>query len=746
MTTRSETFGRLLKAGISSIAYCEGKTAQAVEMDLGEQLGIAGYTVQRYKTGYLPPDVKTVRTLAEACVRRGLLGREWLQKFLHAAHYPHPEALVQELQPAAAPERQRTPRPYSNLPAPTYSRFVMREQAFREVREGLRMRGAVVLISSMGGMGKTSLAREVAEQALDEQDEGPGFGAVVWVSDKDRPGTVNLGLVLDEVARVLDYPGLAQLAHREKRFEVEQLLRRMQVLLVVDNFETITDSALLEWLLHLPEPSKALITTREFRREFRSSWPVDLHGLTEPEALALIAERLRVLGLEALAPAPAELLPLIEVTGGNPKALELATGLLKYERRSLPEVVAALRAARTDLFDDLFGRAWLLLGGLARQVLLALTLFPADVGRDALETAAGVAGADFEQAVERLEDLSLVDVQRSSLSAPVRYTLHPLVRVFARQQMAAWPAFAEASRARWLDWCVRLVSQIGFCWDDLSRLGLLDQDHETVYAAIRWCAEQRHDPGTLALIEGVRYYYTVRGMWDERLMINLVRAEAARRLGDRSAEAMSLAYHIEICCKQANLEGAAQHLGRLRELAAAPGLPGLVRYEIGYAEGIYAHARGAYAEAEQIWRGQLELARGLDGQKSVIARRWLARCRSAQGDTAGAQQLYRESLADARRIGDQRSVMGNTLKLAAFDLEQGRFAEALQQLETCRALAERFQDRRRQAECHLLLARLHRAQGDRAAARGALETALDLFERLGMRQDLDEARALEAEL
>jgi len=745
MTTRSETFGRLLKAGISSIAYCEAKTSQMVEAELGEQLGIAGYTIQRYKTGQIPPDVNAVKILAEVCVQRGYLNREWLQKFLQAARYPHPEALIQQLYPASVPEHWRTPRVYSNLPMPTYSRFVMREQAYQEVRKGLQMRGTVVIVG-MGGIGKTSLVREVAERALGAGSEGLGFEVVVWVSDKDHPGTVNLGLVLDEVTRALDHPGIASLPYREKRLEVEKLLRRIQVLLVVDNFETITDSALLEWLLHLPEPSKALITTREFRREFRSSWPVDLHGLTEQEALALIAERLRVLRLEALAPAPTELLPLIEATGGNPKALELATGLLKYERRSLPEVVSALQAASTGLFDDLFGRAWLLLGGLAHQVLLALTLFPTDVSQNALETAAGVHSFDFEQAVERLEDLSLVDVQRSSLSAPVRYSLHPLVRAFARQQMAAWPAFAEASQARWLDWCIKLASKIGFCWDDLDRLGLLDQDHETIYAAIRWSVEQRYDPDTLALIEGVRYYYTVRGMWDERLMINLVGAKAARRLGDQSAEAMNLAHYIEICCKQANLEGAAEHLGRLRELAATPDLPGLVRYEIGYAEGVYAHARGAYAESEQIWRGQLELARGLDGQKSVIARRWLARCRSAQGDTAGAQQLYRESLADARRIGDQRSVMGNTLKLAAIDLEQGRFAEALQQLETCRALAMRFQDRRRQAECHLLLARLHRAQGDRAAAREALETALDLFERLGMRHDLAEARALEAEL
>jgi hypothetical protein len=39
------------------------------------------------------------------------------------------------------------------------------------------------------------------------------------------------------------------------------------------------------------------------------------------------------------------------------------TGLLKYERRPLQQIIADLYAARGDLFDDLFSRAWALLDG-----------------------------------------------------------------------------------------------------------------------------------------------------------------------------------------------------------------------------------------------------------------------------------------------------------------------------------------------------------------------------------------------
>src|SRR5262245_129854 len=147
---KSETFGQLLKAGIASITYCERKTAPAIEADLGAQIGVESTTIQRYKTGHIPPEPGSVEKLAEACVKRGLMSREWLQRFLHAARYPFADKLVDQLC-SIGPVRPRPPRIFENLPAPSYSQFVMREQAFAEVVDGLRKRSAAVLIIGLGG-------------------------------------------------------------------------------------------------------------------------------------------------------------------------------------------------------------------------------------------------------------------------------------------------------------------------------------------------------------------------------------------------------------------------------------------------------------------------------------------------------------------------------------------------------------------------------------------------------------------
>ena len=68
----------------------------------------------------------------------------------------------------------------------------------------------------------------MADRCRTSEGETPQFDAVVWVSDKDRPGTTNLSIVLDEIARTLDYPGFTQFEFEEKRREVENLLGRIE--------------------------------------------------------------------------------------------------------------------------------------------------------------------------------------------------------------------------------------------------------------------------------------------------------------------------------------------------------------------------------------------------------------------------------------------------------------------------------------------------------------------------------------
>src|SRR5579884_644351 len=103
----------------------------------------------------------------------------------------------------------------------------------------------------MGGIGKTTLAIEAARCCLPgaASDHDQWYEAVVWISAKDRPEQKYwLGEVLDTVARVLSYPTITQMSSEQKPSEIDHLLRKHRTLLIVDNFETIDDRDLLDWI------------------------------------------------------------------------------------------------------------------------------------------------------------------------------------------------------------------------------------------------------------------------------------------------------------------------------------------------------------------------------------------------------------------------------------------------------------------------------------------------------------------
>jgi LuxR family glucitol operon transcriptional activator len=746
MTNRSDAFGRLLKAGISSIANCEGKTAPIIEEDLGQQIGLASHSIQRYKSGHLPPEARAIRVLAEACVRRGFLGREWLQRFLDAASYPKAAELLDQLCPIG-PARPRPPRVYENLPAPTYSQFVMRAQAFAEALDGLQQRSAAVLIIGLGGNGKTSLAREVAARCLrDGEEQAPHFDAVVWVSDKDRPGTTNLSIVLDEVARTLDYPGFTQFAHDEKRREVEQLLRRQRVLLVVDNFETITDGALLTWLLRLPEPSKALITSREYSRAFRSNTFVfNLRGMSDVEGSVFIDQRLRFLRIEQLVNDSTQLEPLVATTGGNPKAIEVALGLVKHDRRPLQQVVDDLHAARGNLFDDLFTRAWSLLDEAARCVLLSMTFFPDSTSAAALRATADVQGFAFDRSVERLTDLALLDVQQADLNSARRYALHPLVQAFAVAQLAKQPGFEAAARGRWVQWYMQLTAKVSGWGNDLIIYEIFAPEQETAFSVIKWTLQNQLYAETLQIANGVGYYYNMRGLWDKNLSINLMGAEAARILSDVEAEVRLLSFHLQRLSVQGNIAEVEKHLLRLQAIGHSTGLPAGAFFVFQRTMALYWMACQDFDTAQQVLE-QIVDCENSSPHIYVVNRLWLARCLYRKGMLAEARQLFRATLHDALQYNYTRSSISIQNQLAAIDLDQGRLEDAATLLAESSIQAYQYQVRGEIASIQRLSARLHTLRSNLPAARAALTEAIDLFERLGVRRELAEAREALADL
>jgi LuxR family glucitol operon transcriptional activator len=314
-----------------------------------------------------------------------------------------------------------------------------------------------------------------------------------------------------------------------------------------------------------------------------------------------------------------------------------------------------------------------------------------------------------------------------------------LVRAFAKAKLSEWPDFEKAARSRWVEWYVQLVLKVGFAWDDLSKLELLDPEYETIHFATEWTLQHQQYTETLQLTKGIQYYYNVRGLWDKKLQNNLMRAEAARQLGKSAEEIEALADHVQMLSKQDNISEAESYLGRLQDLAQATGLPGDIFFLYHHAIALYKMACKDLDAAQQSWRTALSRADQFLTHTGISNRHWLAICLYRQGQLTNAKQLFYEVLNDSIQAGYERSIIFSQLGLANIDLDMGDCDSAAKWLAASSDQAHHFHDRSCIAQIQLSFARLHILRNDLSTARSILTEVIDPFKRLGMRRQLDEA-------
>lgn len=556
--TNSE-FKRLLKEGIDSVANRQNKKVRAVEEEVGEALHVSYHTVQRWKRGYVPSDMERLEFIVAYCHQHGRVDKAWGQRFLTQARHPVPGAVLDRIFPQTTPQtgRRAIPGVHHNLP-PRYGEFIGREAEVARVLEWVESsRWPLASVEGMGGIGKTSLAIEIAHHCLPgaELKISTPFDAVVWTSAQDEADfDLKLEQVLDTIAHVLDYPYLTQLQPDEKTKAIDKLLRHHRALVIVDNFETITDVSLIKFLEKIPEPSLALITSRY--RQLRRVWDIPLYGLKDEETLTLIRRHSHRIGLHLVAGADDDTLRrLAAATGNNPKAVELALGLIKQKGLAFNTVVDELYEASAvveEVLDYIFAEAWKLLDEQTQRVLMAMPLFVTTAGREALSAVSGVAGFDFHKAIEQLVGMSLLEASEALDVSQQRYRMHALTQAFARHKLGVDVLFnivrhsnsvppqmiSELKRnfytffARWSE----KKAGPNF-WDLVASWET--ETHKSIYLempnlliSLEWAYENKDWDCVLALAKAMVHPIYYQGQLDKRIKCSQYGLEAARQISD----------------------------------------------------------------------------------------------------------------------------------------------------------------------------------------------------------------------
>src|SRR5215213_9457389 len=351
--------------------------------------------------------------------------------------------------------------PRHNLPPRDYERFVGRQPQLEEVRRLLlpypKSRHHLVTIDGIGGIGKSALALETAYHARDGYaglPEAERFEAIVWVSAKrtyltadgileQRQAFRALDDLYTAIAQVLDYPAITRAPAEEQRAIVERVLAEQRTLLILDNLETVDDEELLIFLRLLPDPTKAIVTTRH---RIDVAYPVRLLGMPQADALALISQEAARKDVALVEEQQAQ---LFARTGGVPLAIVWSIGLMGLGG-SVESVLRRLGSGQSDIARFCFAESVALIHGRdAHKLLLALALFASDASREAMGIVAGLGEDEFGRDIglEELLRLSLVNKDGE------RFSLLPLTKSFVQaeaERQGVWMQVASERLQQYL--------------------------------------------------------------------------------------------------------------------------------------------------------------------------------------------------------------------------------------------------------------------------------------------------------
>jgi len=628
--------------------------------------------------------------------------------------------------PAILGERQETPTdtpsagPLWRVPA-ILMPLVGREQDLSSICALLsRPEVRLVTLLGVGGIGKTSLALQVAIQMRDHFADGVCLVALAPLND---PALMLSSIVYELGIQVVGAQPLLE--------TVKAWLRDKHLLLLLDNFEQIVTAApMLEDLLAACQKLTILVTSREvlhLKVEHLYLVPPlalpDLSRLPDDEDLAQYASvSLFVQRAQAIKPdfkltrtnagAIAELCVRLD---GLPLALELAAARI----RLLPP--QALLARLSQRFQVLTGGPrtmperqqtlrntikWShdLLDANERRLFQQLSIF---VGGWTLEAAEAVCNAindpptDLLQGVTSLLDKSLLQQIGQEGEEP-RLVMLETIREYGLERLAA-SGELEVTRQAHAEYYLKLAEEAEQKLKSTQQviwLERLELEHDNLRAALNWLVERQEVEMALRLGTALCLFWTMHGHVSEgRPLLESI-------LSSSSTETVSLPV-------------------RAQALNGAGGL---------------ASNQGDYGRAKALYQESLQLSQKSGNRRGIAASiNGLAFVAMAGGDYTSASAMFEESLVLLRELGDRWN-LADTLYYSAlaatFRIDRTDTAAARSMVEESLVISRELGNRRSQAYSLNLLGFLSMLQGQGAAACSLIEESLAIHKALGDRQGI----------
>lgn len=326
-----------------------------------------------------------------------------------------------------------------NLPQPDYIKFVGRKNEIEQLRGLLHPQDRVwtVVIDGIGGIGKSTLALELAHRYLKEYNYLPSperFEAIIWISAKTSILTADgvksryqftntIRDIYKEISLVLGEDGIHRHDSLEQNLLIKRVLTKQRTLLIIDNYETIDDELVNSFIRELPYPTKCIVTTRH---RIDIADPIRLSAMPREDALFLIRQECQKKHVH-LTDNQIEL--LYRRTAGIPLAVVWSISQVSHHGFGIERVLRCLGDAKGDIAKFCFESA---VEGLKETpaykllicISLALNPLRSSLSRNELGFIADLSELDRDEGLVTLEKLSLANKDSR------QFKVLPLVREY----------------------------------------------------------------------------------------------------------------------------------------------------------------------------------------------------------------------------------------------------------------------------------------------------------------------------
>jgi DNA-binding SARP family transcriptional activator/tetratricopeptide (TPR) repeat protein/DNA-binding XRE family transcriptional regulator len=627
-----------------------------------------------------------------------------------------------------------------------------------------------VLISAIGGtagVGKTALAVHWAHQSADRFPDGQLY---VNLRGYDPGQPVQATDALAGFLRALGVTGQDLPAGEDERAaRYRSLLAGRRMLVVLDNAGDIEQ---VRPLLPGARGCAAIVTSRDSLGGLVArdgAWRLDLDLLPLPEAVGLLqaliggradAEPLATAELASqCSRLPLALRVAAELAAGRPTVtLADLVGELADQQQRL-DLLDAGGDPRTAVRAVLSWSCRHLAAGTSRAFGLAGFHPGSDLDAYALAALAGVTPALGRRLLDALARAHLMHV-----TGPGRYGMHDLLRAYARELAADQDGEAarRAALTRLFDYYQQTASAamttlfpaeqqrrprlrpsaapVSPVAEPTAARAWLEAERAGLVAVAAYTAEHGWPGHAVRLAATLFRYLDGGGHFAEAITVHTCALRAARRTGDRAAEATALTDLGVALWRQGHGERAVGHFQSALALCRATGDPGSQNRAL-HNCGLVYFQQGRLPEAISYLERALALTRRVSdpiGTARVLSN--LGVLCLYQGRWQDADGYLRQALKLARETGDSAELGRELGPLGFATLRMGRYAEAAGYLREAANLCRETSDRAGEIAALSGLGDVCLRQGRYQQAEGHLQRALALAREAGERAG--EAHAL----